>query len=145
MSNGPDKRRGGILRSYLWGLAAGMALALASMIANAYARPNGVPDEWQEHRRELRGYLVGFGLAVVLTGVAFASVYWSLFSHVWREVTIGVLAFIQIIFHLRYFLHIDPWSQKKDGLHLILFSTMILLVMVGGTIWILANLATRMH
>ena len=54
----------------------------------------------------------------------------------------AAFALVQVIVQLRYFLHIDLSRQKREDLHLILFSTLLLALMAGGTIWILANLAT---
>lgn len=98
-----------------------------------------------EHRRELRSYLYGLALALVLTAVPFALVYWSPIPHYWIVTAIGVFAVVQVAVHFRFFLHIEPPKQKVDDLHLMLFSTLILALMAGGTIWILANLASRMH
>ncbi|MGA7799582.1 MAG: cytochrome C oxidase subunit IV family protein [Gammaproteobacteria bacterium] len=102
-------------------------------------------DPTAEYRRELRSYIYGFVLAFALTGVPFALVYWSAVPRFWILVAIGVFAVVQGIVHFRFFLHIDPPRQKADDLHLMLFSTLLLMFMAGGTIWILANLATRMH
>ena len=57
---------------------------------------------------------------------------------------IAVFALVQIVVHLRYFLHIDLGKQKREDLQLILFSTFLLAIMAGGTIWIMANLQMRM-
>ncbi|HEY8229058.1 MAG TPA: hypothetical protein VIG31_01260 [Rhodanobacteraceae bacterium] len=48
-----------------------------------------------------------------------------------------------MIVHFRFFLHIS-FSHKREDLQLILFSTVLLIIMVAGTIWITASLATRM-
>jgi cytochrome o ubiquinol oxidase subunit IV len=58
---------------------------------------------------------------------------------------IGGFAIVQAIVHFRCFLHINPPRQNMDDLHLLLFSSLLLFFMVGGTIWILSNLATRMQ
>ena len=63
----------------------------------------------------------------------------------WTMPVVGVLAFIQIVVHFRFFLHIDPPNQNTSDLMLILFTSLILMAMVGGTIWILGDLAARMH
>lgn len=97
-----------------------------------------------EKSRELRSYLIGFALAVLLTAVAFAAVVmgaWSRATVLW---IIAVTAVVQIVVHFRFFLHIDLSKSKSDDLQLILFSFLILAMMVGGTIWILANLHARM-
>ncbi|HKJ07666.1 MAG TPA: cytochrome C oxidase subunit IV family protein [Gammaproteobacteria bacterium] len=98
-----------------------------------------------DYRRELRSYIYGLGLALLLTGVPFGLVYGSAIPAFWIFIAIGVFALIQVIVHVRFFLHIDPPRQKADDLHLMLFSALILALMAGGTIWILANLASRMH
>ncbi len=96
------------------------------------------------YSQELRSYISGFVIALMLTGLAFAMVHWSLLPHYWLLCAIGVLALLQMIVHFRFFLHIDFSKQKREDLQLILFSTLILMLMVGGTLWILYNLAARM-
>ncbi len=94
--------------------------------------------------RELSSYIAGFILAALLTSAAFGLVWWSLLPHSWLMVAIGAFALIQIVVHFRFFLHIDLSRQKREDLQLILFSALILAIMVGGTIWILGDLAARM-
>lgn len=98
-----------------------------------------------ERTKEVRSYLVGLTISVVLTAMAFAAVA----VHVWpRPAVLGLLALLGIIqaaVQARYFLHIDLSRQKREDLQLILFTVLIVAVLVGGTIWIMASLATRMH
>jgi cytochrome o ubiquinol oxidase operon protein cyoD len=54
------------------------------------------------------------------------------------------LGLLQIIGHFRFFLHIDLRKSARDDLQLILFSSLITLLMVGGTLVILFNLRHRM-
>ena len=98
----------------------------------------------QEYKRELHTYIAGYVLALALTFVPFGLVYWSAMAPSALYLAIGGFAIIQAIVHFRCFLHINPPRQNMDDLHLILFSSLLLFFMVGGTIWILANLATRM-
>lgn len=97
-----------------------------------------------DYRREWRTYILGLGLALLLTLAPFALVNWSEFSPLGLSGAIGAFAFVQVVVHFRCFMHIDPPRQNVDDLQLILFSTLLLLFMAGGTIWIVANLATRM-
>ena len=97
-----------------------------------------------DHGREARFYLAGFGLALTLTLVPFGLVHWGLMQGTALAVTIAVLAVVQIVVHLRFFLHIDLSRQKREDLHLILFTVLLLAIMALGTIWIMGNLATRM-
>lgn len=97
-----------------------------------------------DHRSEARLYLAGFGLALTLTLVPFALVYWGLMNGTALAITIAVFAVAQIAVHLRFFLHIDLSRQKREDLQLILFTILLLGIMAFGTIWIMGNLATRM-
>ncbi len=101
------------------------------------------PGSRAEHRRELRQYLWGYGLAILLTLAAFGFVNWSVLPPHGLYLAIGACALVQIMVHFRFFLHINPPRQNVDDLHLILFSGLLLFFMIGGTIWILASLAAR--
>ena len=98
----------------------------------------------QDHSAELRSYLVGFAAALALTLAAFVLVLWGGLSRGTTIATIGAFALVQLVVHLRFFLHIDMSHQKREDLQLILFSVLLLAIMALGTIWIMGNLATRM-
>ncbi len=96
-----------------------------------------------DKRRDRRRYLIGAGLSLLLTALAFAAVLMGpgRATALW---IIGAAAVAQIVVQLRWFLHIDLSRQKREDLQLILFSLLLLGIMAGGTIWILANLSQRM-
>ncbi len=107
--------------------------------------PAGMPaSEYESAGRERRGYVVGLLLALLLTGGAFALVWLKLMSGGAALAVLGLLAVVQIVVHLRFFLHIDLARSHRDDLKLILFAGLILLVMVSGTIWILYDQHMRM-
>ena len=94
-------------------------------------------------RQELRFYVWGAGLGLLLTLVPFGLVRWMAFPRFTLLITIGAFALTQMLVHFRFFLHLG-FSKKRDDLLLIIFSTLLLTIMVAGTIWIMASLATRM-
>ena len=100
-------------------------------------------DLEREQHKALRSYLWGVGLALLLTVVPFALVYWALVPRFPLLIMIGVLGLMQMVVHFRFFLHIS-FNENRDDLQLILFSTLLLLIMVAGTVWVMANLAVRM-
>jgi cytochrome o ubiquinol oxidase subunit IV len=100
-------------------------------------------DPMQEERRELRSYLCGVGIALLLTMVPFALLHWAHLPRLPMLVVVGVFALFQILIHFRCFLHIS-FARKREDLQLILFSALLLSIMVAGTIWIMASLASRM-
>lgn len=94
-------------------------------------------------RREFRAYISGVVLALILTLVPFALVHWRVMVPRSVYYLIGAFALVQIVVHFRCFLHIS-FRHKREDLQLILFSTVLLILIVGGTIWIMFNLAARM-
>ncbi|WP_116133634.1 cytochrome o ubiquinol oxidase subunit IV [Tropicimonas sp. IMCC34043] len=96
------------------------------------------------YRRGLRGYLSGFLIAALLTAVPFWAVATGRLSAVATIAVIAGCGIVQFGVHLRYFLHVDLSPGKRDELHLILFSLLLLIIMVAGTIWIMVNLNLRM-
>ncbi len=93
---------------------------------------------------ELVTYTLGYGIAMMLTIAAFALVHWRLAP---PSTALGIvfgLALVQIIVHFRCFLRITLQGPAREDLQLILFSTLIVLLMVGGTLVVLFNLRPRM-
>ena len=106
---------------------------------------NNSQADLEEHRkREFASYLVGIVSAIILTCMAFAIVHFSMFDAVNTRYAIFGLALVQVIIHFRYFLHIDFAKSARDDLQLILFSSLIVAIMTGGTLVILFNLQHRM-
>ena len=102
---------------------------------------SGTPNE---KSREIRSYLTGYALALALTGLAFAAVRWQSFAGAPTLTILFSLALVQVIVHFRFFLHIGFGRSSRDDLQLILFSALIVVLMVGGTLVILLNLRHRM-
>ncbi|MDB5541105.1 MAG: cytochrome-c oxidase [Devosia sp.] len=102
------------------------------------------PQPSADATRERRGYIRGFGLALLLTAGSFGLVA---FAHLPVAVllpALGILALAQIVVHFRYFLDIDLSRSKREDLQLIQFSSLLILIMVGGSLWILYDLDQRM-
>lgn len=120
-------------------------LALKKSMPTPAVAPEPQPSRSLENARpEIITYGVGYALALLLTIAAFALVHWH-----WAAPTsaLGIvfgLALVQIIVHFRCFLHVTLHGPARDDLQLILFSTLIVLLMVGGTLVILFNLRMRM-
>lgn len=102
------------------------------------------PEELRQHeRQDFRSYAWGVGLALLLTVVPFALVHWQTIPRMGLLIAVGGCALLQMMVHFRFFLHIG-FKENRDDLQLILFSTLLLLIMVSGTLWIMGSLALRM-
>ncbi|NQX90166.1 MAG: cytochrome o ubiquinol oxidase subunit IV [Halioglobus sp.] len=102
-------------------------------------------QEKLDYAGELQDYLKGFALALLLTLIPFGMVAWSALPRFTLLIAIGVCGLLQVVVQFHYFLHINLSREKREDLWLILFSILLLSIMAGGTIWIMANLAHRMH
>ncbi|MEO6798634.1 MAG: cytochrome C oxidase subunit IV family protein [Rhodanobacter sp.] len=101
-------------------------------------------DLEREERHDFHSYVWGVGLALLLTVLPFALVHWvPSIPHFPLLIVIGAFALVQMLVHFRFFLHIG-FRQKREDLQLILFSALLLIIMVAGTLWIMASLAMRM-
>ncbi|QFT55620.1 cytochrome o ubiquinol oxidase subunit IV [Microbulbifer sp. THAF38] len=93
----------------------------------------------------LRTYLTGYVLSVVFTLAAFWAVLALGKEYKSVLILVGLLGVAQLIVQLKCFLNVTTQREGRDNLALILFSTLILLIIVLGTAWIMGNLAMRMH
>jgi len=97
-----------------------------------------------DRARETWGYVVGLFAAAVLTGCAFATVRWpTLFGSRTFAIVCGI-GLLQAIVQFRFFLHVRLKGSARDDLLLLLFSSLIIALMAGGTLVLMANLRQRM-
>lgn len=101
-------------------------------------------QETRECKTEQCSYVWGFALALVLTLIPFALVAFTEIERMTLWITIGVCALLQVVVHLRFFMHITLARNKREDLLLILFTVLILVILCGGTLWILFDLYQRM-
>ena len=95
-------------------------------------------------RHGLRSYLVGFVLAVVLTAIPFYLVATHALPASRIMYVIAAAAVLQILVHLRFFLHLNFTTTPKENLLAIAFTAVLLFLMVGGSLWIMIDLHSRM-
>ncbi|HUN98040.1 MAG TPA: cytochrome o ubiquinol oxidase subunit IV [Bradyrhizobium sp.] len=92
----------------------------------------------------IKPYLVGIVLAMVLTAIPFGLVAAQVLAPVPAFAVIGVAAIVQVIVHLRYFLHLDLQPSSQNKLIALCFAIVMLFILVGGTLWIMFDLNYRM-
>ena len=92
----------------------------------------------------LKAYVKGFVFALLLTIAPFALAMFRLLPEIPTLAVIAVMAVIQMWVHLYYFLHLDLSESKRNNLLSLMFAAVIIVLMAGGTIWILYNLHYRM-
>ena len=93
---------------------------------------------------ETLSYIVGLGLALLLTGVSF---WVASTSSLWGPgVAVGlvVLAVAQMGVHLVFFLHITSGPDNANNVLALAFGVLIVLLVMIGTIWIMAHMNANM-
>jgi cytochrome o ubiquinol oxidase operon protein cyoD len=93
---------------------------------------------------ETLSYVLGLGLALVLTGVAF---WVASTSSLWGPgVAVGlvVLAIAQMGVHLVFFLHITSGPDNTNNVLALAFGVLIVFLVMVGTIWIMAHMNANM-
>ncbi len=89
-------------------------------------------------------YLIGLGLATLLTIVAF---FISGTTLVWGPsipVALAVLAIAQMGVHLVFFLHITTGSDNVNNVMALAFGVLIVVLLMGGSLWIMSHLNHNM-
>ncbi|NRD75786.1 cytochrome o ubiquinol oxidase subunit IV [Shewanella sp. VB17] len=85
----------------------------------------------------VKSYLVGFMLSVILTGIPF----WAVMTHYFEQpITLALVlttAIVQIVVHLKYFLHLDFSKEGKINTFSFLFTALIIVMVVGLSVWII--------
>ena len=101
-------------------------------------------EEQVSVRLRVLGYLVGLGLAIVLTATSFFIAGTDL---VWQPsipVAIIVLAIAQMGVHLVFFLHITTGADNTNNVLALAFGLLIVFLVIGGSLWIMAHLNQNM-
>jgi cytochrome o ubiquinol oxidase subunit IV len=98
----------------------------------------------REIARGLLGYLIGLGLAILITAVAFFIARTTL---VWQPsipIALFVLAIAQMGVHLAFFLHITTGPDNTNNVLALAFGVLIVGLLIVGSLWIMTNLNHNM-
>ena len=106
--------------------------------------PGDERAEGREIVEGVLGYLVGLGLAVLITVVAF---FISGTSLVWEPsipIALFVLAVAQMGVHLVFFIHISSGPDNTNNVLALAFGVLIVMLVLVGSLWIMSNLNQNM-
>ncbi|MBV8626881.1 MAG: cytochrome o ubiquinol oxidase subunit IV [Paraburkholderia sp.] len=98
----------------------------------------------EESHGSVGSYLVGFVLAVVLTAASFWLVLHGGFPRETALIGLGVLAVVQIVVHLVFFLHMNASSSQRWNVTAFSYTVLTVLILVIGTLWVMHNVAMNM-
>ena len=104
-----------------------------------------LPDHEQAGHGTLKGYVTGFVLSVILTAIPFWLVMGEVFSD--SRITAGlimVLAVVQIVVHMVYFLHMNTKSEGGWTVLALIFTIVMVVIALTGSIWVMSHLNSNM-
>ncbi|MFN4328259.1 MAG: cytochrome o ubiquinol oxidase subunit IV [Limnobacter sp.] len=93
----------------------------------------------------VKSYTIGFVLSVILTAIPF----WLVMNNVIASsLTAGLVlmgfAVVQIVVHMIYFLHMNTKSEGGWNMLSFIFTLVLLVIMLAGSIWVMHHLNTNM-
>ncbi|AZO58336.1 MULTISPECIES: cytochrome o ubiquinol oxidase subunit IV [unclassified Mesorhizobium] len=92
----------------------------------------------------LSGYLLGFGLAILLTIASFLAAQTGLIYQPAVISALVVLAIAQMGVHLVFFLHLTTGPDNTNNVLALAFGVLIVALVVIGSVWIMAHLNLNM-
>ncbi|CAN7740388.1 cytochrome o ubiquinol oxidase subunit IV [Neorhizobium sp. LjRoot104] len=109
---------------------------------------NGAHGQHSGHRSgqsSLNSYLKGFVLSLILTAIPF----WLVMGNVIESKTVTIAAImilggIQMVVHMIYFLHMNSRSEGGWTMMALIFTIVILVIVLVGSLWVMYHLNTNM-
>jgi cytochrome o ubiquinol oxidase subunit IV len=93
----------------------------------------------------LSSYLIGFGLSVVLTAIPFWLVMsGAIASKTVTALAVMLLAAVQIVVHMIYFLHMNTRSENGWTMMALIFTVILVVIALTGSLWVMHHLNTNM-
>ncbi|MEM6847512.1 MAG: cytochrome o ubiquinol oxidase subunit IV [Pseudomonadota bacterium] len=92
-----------------------------------------------------KGYMTGFVLSVILTAIPFYLVMAMPIPNA-QLVGFTVVAFavVQILVHMIFFLHLDPRSEGGWIILALVFTIILVVIAIAGTMWVMYHLNANM-
>jgi HlyD family secretion protein len=108
------------------------------------AAPGAEDTRGEDLWEGVQGYLIGLVLSALLTGLAF---FFTGSDWLWGPsipVALSVLAVAQIGVHLAFFLHLTTAPDSVNNSLALAFGTLIVTLVIGGTLWIMYHMNLNM-
>lgn len=115
----------------------------ASTAEAAHGAHDHHPHDDGEDHGTYRSYLTGFVLSAILTAIPFALVMTGVLPKAATVALVVGFAMVQIVVQMIYFLHMNPRSQGGWNMMALLFTLIILVIVVSGSLWVMHHLNTH--
>ncbi|MET3528685.1 cytochrome o ubiquinol oxidase subunit IV [Phenylobacterium koreense] len=92
----------------------------------------------------LKAYTVGFVLSLGLTALSFAAVMSGLIPRETQLPAITVLAVIQLLVQLGFFLHLGASPEQRSNTAIFVLTILLIATVVAGSLWVIHNANVNM-
>jgi cytochrome o ubiquinol oxidase operon protein cyoD len=111
---------------------------------NGHENDHGHHDDGAPHGSR-QGYVIGFLLSVVLTAIPFWLVMGDVLAS--PQLTAGIImvfAAVQVVVHMIFFLHMNAKSESGWTMMALIFTTIIVVIVIAGSLWVMYHMNTNM-
>lgn len=92
----------------------------------------------------VKSYMVGFVLSVILTAIPFGIVMSGAVATATAVPLCIGIGVVQIVVHLIYFLHMNASSTRTWNMAAFVFTLIVVLIVVVGSLWVMHNMNANM-
>ncbi len=92
----------------------------------------------------MKGYVIGFGLSLLLTFASFGLVMQRPLTHSMMLPAIVLLCVVQVLVQLHYFLHIGTSSDQRENTAIFACTGLLIAIVVAGSLWVMHNANVNM-
>ena len=97
-----------------------------------------------EKHGTIKSYIIGFVLSIILTLIPYYMVVNHAVSASYTYMAVLVFAILQFLVQVIFFLHISEEKGYKWNLSALIFTIIVLVILVLGSMWIMYNLDYNM-
>lgn len=92
----------------------------------------------------VKAYILGFVFSVILTALAFLLVIGKVMPAATAIPVLALLALVQIVVHLTFFLHMNASSEQRWNVMAFGFTVLTAFILIVGSLWIMHNVSINM-
>ena len=92
----------------------------------------------------LKSYIIGFILSIILTLIPYYIVTTHAMSVTLTYAMVLLFAVLQFIIQVVFFLHVSEGQDSKWNIMALVFTIVVLLILIFGSMWIMYNLDYNM-
>ena len=114
------------------------------MSADIHGHAADAHHEIEMPHASMRDYAIGFVLSVILTAIPFWLVMERPLGAAATATIIMILAMVQIVVHMVFFLHMSSKSEGGWTMMALIFTIVIIGITLAGSMWVMYHLNTNM-